>query len=76
MEYKRAKRFHGIFGIPIAFGSPIEEQGRKTLHARILIWIKDFSCAREHLFSNNESIRDEAKKEMLNYVDKVMCVQL
>lgn len=70
---KEQKDYPGIFGIPIAFGLPIEEQGRKTLHAHILIWIKDFSCVREHLFSNNESIRDEAKKEMLNYVDKVMC---
>ena len=40
------KEQKGFFGIHIAFGLPIEEQGRKTLHAHILIWIKDFSCDR------------------------------
>ena len=68
---KEQKGYPEIFGISTAFGLPIEEQGRKTLHAHILIWIKDFSNVREHLFSNDESMRDEAKKEMLNYVKKL-----
>ena len=32
---KEQKGYPGIFGIPIVFGLPIEEQGRKTLHAHI-----------------------------------------
>ena len=33
----------GIFGIPIAYVDACEEQGRKTLHSHMNIWIKDFN---------------------------------
>ena len=72
-DTKQQKGHPGIFGTPIAYGLPIEEQGRKTLHAHILIWIKDFSSLRNSLFSNDDVTRDKAKREIIKYVDKVMC---
>ena len=72
-DIKQQKGYPGIFGTPIAYGLPIEEQGRKTLHAHILIWIKDLSTVRNLLFSDDDDIRDKAKNEIIRYVDKVMC---
>ena len=72
-DIKQQKGYPGIFGTPIAYGLPIEEQGRKTLHAHILIWIKYFSTVRNLLFSYDDEIRVKAKNEIIRYVDKVMC---
>ena len=62
----------GIFGEPEAYGTAIEEQGRKTLHGHILVWIKDFNILRNLLFHEDQGIRKEAKNEMLKYVENVM----
>ena len=62
----------GIFGEAEAYGTASEEQGRKTLHGHILVWIKNFNILRDLLFHEDEGVRSEAKNEMLNYVEKVM----
>ena len=49
----------------------IEEQGRTTLYAHILVWIKDFNKVKDQLFSNDIATRMNSKKEMIKYVDKV-----
>ena len=32
----------GLFGIPIAFGGAVEEQGRTTLHVHFIVWLIGF----------------------------------
>ena len=39
-ETNAARREGGLFGRPSAYTVSVEEQGRGTLHAHILIWIK------------------------------------
>ena len=33
----------GLFGVPQAFTAMIEEQGCRTLHTHIQVWLKDFN---------------------------------
>jgi len=39
MKNNEARPGGGLFGIPIAFTSSTEEQGRTTLHSHFLIWL-------------------------------------
>ena len=39
--YKSPTKNKGIFGEVEAYCAAIEEQGRKTLHTHILIWLKN-----------------------------------
>ena len=41
----------GIFGETEAYGVAIEEQGRKTLHGHILVWIKKFQHSAKFIIS-------------------------
>ena len=45
-------------GVPEAYAIAIEEQGRKTLHAHIQVWIKDFNELQTKLYDQNPSVRD------------------
>ena len=69
---KEAIGHPGIFGEAEAYGVAIEEQGRKTLHGHILVWIKDFNTLRNLLFHEDSVIKNKAKEEMLNYIEKIM----
>ena len=69
---KEAIGHPGIFGEAEAYGVAIEEQGRKTLHGHILVWIKDFNTLRNSLFDEDSVIKNKAKEEMLNYIEKIM----
>jgi len=51
----------------------MEEQGRLTLHAHILLFIKNFDRLRSLLWSDKEEIREKAKAELIKYFEKVMC---
>ena len=62
---------HGIFGIPQAYADCCEEQARFTLHSHISIWIENFNDTRNLLFDDNETIRQEAKKELELYFSKI-----
>ena len=68
---KNVKIGTGIFGDPEAIFRADEEQGRTTLHAHFLVWIKNFAKVREFLFHKDEAIQDEARKELQNYVESV-----
>ena len=60
-----------IFGIPQAYADCCEEQARFTLHSYISIWIENFNDTRNLLFDDNETIRQEAKKELELYFSKI-----
>ena len=68
---KEAIGHPGIFGEAEAYGVAIEEQGRKTLHGHILVWIKDFNTLRSllfQLFHEDSKIQNEAKEKMFKYI--------
>ena len=56
---KEAIGHPGIFGEAEAYGVAIEEQGRKTLHGHILVWIKDFNTLRNLLFHEDSVIKNK-----------------
>ena len=63
----------GIFGTVVAFAPADEEQGRKTLHRHIQLWVKEFDQKlRKELFSDNKVDRDEARAKFQDYVDMIM----
>ena len=62
---------NGIFGIPLAYADCCEEQARFTLHSHISIWIENFNETRNLLFHESKTIRQEAKKELELYFDKI-----
>ena len=64
---------NGIFGIVEAWCDTTEEQGRFTLHSHILLFIKYFDQLMTLLWSENEETKTKAKKELLEYFQKIMC---
>jgi len=42
IKKEQARSEGGLFGIPIAFTSSTQEQGKKTLQSHFLIWLKNF----------------------------------
>ena len=63
--------FSGLFGEVFAFVVSIEEQGRKTLHAHIQCWVKQFARQRENLHSQDDATRNSAKLFLARQLDKV-----
>ena len=53
----------GLFGETEAFALSIEEQARKTLHAHLQIWIKNYHHIREQIFR-----KEQEDKECSNYI--------
>ena len=62
----------GIFGEVIAWGDAAEEQGRKSLHSHMMLYIKDFDRLMTLLWSEDEEIRFRARKQILDYFEKIM----
>jgi hypothetical protein len=57
---------NGIFGEVEAIFQADEEQGRNTLHAHFLIWIKNFSRIRDALFHPDPEIQETAREDLKN----------
>ena len=66
----------GIFGKLDAYGLAVEEQGRKTLHAHILIYIRGWNDHLKALQSGIARVRKEAAEKLQAEVDAVMSTQL
>ena len=69
--WKNGKGSSGIFGVPVAYADSVEEQARYTLHSHICVWIKHFNEIRHLMFDDNETIKQAARNEMLNYFRSV-----
>ena len=68
----------GYFGLVEAVMVTVEEQGRKTLHAHILLWIKRI---RDNLkavqdTSSKKTVRNNAKAHISRYFDKISSTNL
>ena len=53
----------GIFGKVLGWSDTTEEQAKFTLHYHVLLFISEFDTLVSLLWSKNEKVRDEAKKE-------------
>ena len=62
----------GIFGKVLGWSDTTEEQAKFTLHSHILLFISEFDTLVSFLWSKNEKVRDEAKKELERYMKKTM----
>ena len=60
-----------IFGNVSALTISVEEQGRRSLHAHILIWNNDLNEKRSDLFIATEHIAREAKKQIISKIDEL-----
>ena len=69
---KPTSGFIGLFGIPQAFVVAVEEQGRRTLHAHVQIWVEDFSTKRHLLYDDSETVRRRAERQLCAKIDEVM----
>ena len=73
----RSTEKEGLFGICEALCLAIEEQGRKTLHGHMTLWIKDFAKLRRLLFfARRNEEKDKAKKEVLDYHNRLVTAKL
>ena len=64
----------GMVGDLVAWNQTIEEQGRGSLHAHWQLFTKQLSTkARLELFHEDKVIRDTARKELIDYIDSMIC---
>ena len=61
----------GLFGVAQAFTATVEEQGRRTLHTHIQVWLKQFNEVREALHSQERHVERSAIREICQFVDDV-----
>lgn len=62
---KQKSKGVGIFGTTVAFAPADEEQGRKTLHQHIQLWVKEFdSKFRNSLFDPDIDVRTRARAQL------------
>ncbi|KAG7365108.1 hypothetical protein IV203_038311 [Nitzschia inconspicua] len=65
---------YGFFGDLDGWTYAVEEQGRKTLHAHFLLWIKGWGKLRSGL--ETAKGHEEYVKQVSKYADRVMCTRL
>ncbi len=72
-DFKEGKQgFFGIFGEVLGWSDTTEEQGRKTLHSHILLFIALFDRLITMLWSTSEEVRRKAKEELTKYISRTM----
>ena len=76
LKKNEARPGGSLFGIPIAFTSSTEEQGRKTLHSHFLIWLKNFQERIAKLYSANQRERKAAQRDLCNFIDSISSCSL
>ena len=76
---KKEQKPHGpgIFGTVVAFAAADEEQGRKTLHMHVQLWVKDVNPQlRGDLYHKSPNERHLAREKFKTYVEQVMTTSL
>jgi hypothetical protein len=57
----------------VEFAPADEEQGRKTLHRHIQLWVKEIDQKlRKDLFQEDKCEQDKTRIKFQNYIDKIM----
>jgi AAA domain/Helitron helicase-like domain at N-terminus len=74
---QRPTEKEGLFGMCEALCLALEEQGRKSLHGHMLLWIKHFSTLRKLMFfARREEERNKAKDTVLHFHDRICTTKL
>jgi hypothetical protein len=60
----------GIFGLVDAIGRADEEQDRGTLHAHILVWLRNFAKLMKLVFHSDADTRESAREALRCFVDR------
>jgi Helitron helicase-like domain at N-terminus len=68
---ERLEDVTGIFGPLDALSVSIEEQGRRTLHAHILVWVSATNNEREMLHSSSRQKRKRAQEWLEKQIDTI-----
>ena len=76
VKKNRATGKPGLFGIPIAYGGAIEEQGRTTLHVHLIIWIQGFDSYLDSINHPNERVRFHARRHICEQLDNGVSTSL
>ena len=66
----------GIFGDVEAYVVATEEQGRKTLHGHILVWVKNWSTILNGLNSENVRIRRASIEKIRTYAGRIITTEM
>jgi Helitron helicase-like domain at N-terminus len=66
----------GIFGKVDALTMSVEEQGRRTLHAHILIWVNELNVVRNDLYSGHEDLARLAYHHIIEKIDMLCSTKL
>ena len=70
---KQVAKGPGIFRTVVTFVPADEEQGHKTLHHHIQIWVKEIDQKlRKELFQEDKKEEGKARTKFQNYIDKIM----
>ena len=59
----------GLFGDITAVSVSVEEQGRRTLHAHILLWDQNLNELRTQLYTGTDHVARQVKNEIITKVD-------
>ena len=66
----------GLFGIPLAYGGAIEEQGRMTLHIHLIVWLEGWDIHSENVVSPHTVRRNEARRQICWVIDNCSTTEL
>ena len=76
MKKKGSSENPGLFGKCKAFVLSVEEQGRKSLHMHILIWIDSASNATSCLYNGTKKRKRDARGFICEQIDRVSSCEL
>lgn len=66
----------GFFGVPEGLCAAMEEQGRKTLHGHMTIWIKGYKELQRAMFFSSGREKEEAEWTIQEYYDRISSTEL
>lgn len=66
----------GLFGKGHAFSPSVEEQGRKTLHGHMILWIEGHRKSQKDLFFGNKNLKKNAPGEFIKFCDHCAMTEL
>jgi hypothetical protein len=72
----KATAKNGLFGKCLATTFAVEEQGRKTLHAHILVWTEELKDAFSELYSSSSIINERACGRVSKMFDEIGSTKL
>ena len=76
LETGHPKPEGGYLGTPVAYLVGIEEQGRRSLHAHIQVWIEGYGSIRDGTYSKIRQVERESKKKLREHFDKISSSRL